>query len=60
MYNFLVSSHCTGSEDENGVQILDESCGDAQDLSSPDKEDDPPLSNSRGFTGKLSYLLAIN
>ena len=44
MYNFLVLSLCTGSEDENGARIFDEPCGDAQDLSSPDKEDEPPLS----------------
>ena len=59
MYNFLVLSLCTGLEDENGARIFDEPCGDAQDLSSPDKEDETPLSTSRGFTVKLSYLLAI-
>ena len=38
MYNFLVLSLCTGSEDENGARTFDEPCGDAQDLSSPDKK----------------------
>ena len=38
------------------VQIFyEESCGDAQDLSSPD-EDEPLLSNSHSFTGNFSIL----
>ena len=36
---FLSFPLCTGPDEENGVQIFDEeSCGDAQDLSSPDEE----------------------
>ena len=31
----------------------------AQDLSSPDEEDEPPLSNSRGFIDKFSNFEAI-
>ena len=30
-----------------------------QDLSNPDREDEPSLSNSRGFTGKFSNFEAI-
>ena len=53
-------SVCTGQEEENGERVFDEeSCGDAQDLFSPDEEDEPPLSNSRGFTGKFSNFEAI-
>ena len=58
LYRPLVFSHCTGPEEENGVRIFDEkSCRDAQDLSSPpDEEDEAPLSNSHGFTGKFQIL----
>ena len=36
----------------------EESCGDTQDLSSPDEEDEPPLSNSHGVTGEFSNFEA--
>ena len=53
-------SLCTGQEEENGVRTSDEeSCGDAQDLSSPDEEDNPLLSNYHGFTGIFSNFEAI-
>ena len=43
IHKFL--SLCTGQEEENGIRIFDEeSCRDAQDLSSPDEEGEPPLS----------------
>ena len=57
MYNFfLVLSVCTDSE--KGVQIFDESCGEAQDPSSPVK-DERPLSNSSGFTGQSNFEATI-
>ena len=38
---------CIGLEEENRVRIFDEeSCGDAQDMSSPEEEDERPLSIS--------------
>ena len=55
----LFLSLCTGQEEENGVLyefFYEESCGDAQDLSSPDEEDEPLLSNSRSFIGNFSIL----
>ena len=58
----LFLSLCTGQEEENGVLynfFYEESCGDAKDLSSPDEEEEPLLSNSRSFTGNFSNFEAI-
>ena len=58
--SFFLSLYRSRRKKWSTVQIFfEEFCGDAQDLSSPDDEDEPLLSNSRGFTSIFSNFEAI-